>query len=112
MNYEVAHATLAELGRKSGRVFSNDLIVEAVKKLGKNATISSQWNFIDKYPKGHRDVLKNITTYHPARFQAAWKDGKTYMAFVRGHVLAIIDGVTHDWSNCRALRIHTIYEIN
>ena len=107
--YEQAHAVLKELGRKPGKGATLPTIMRAVRALGKQTSIVGRREFISKYPAGHRDVLKNITTHHPARFHDVWKDGKTYLAFTRGHVLAIIDGVNHDHTVGSAKRIKTLH---
>lgn len=66
--------------------------------------------FIQHHPKAHH-VLKGLTTHHPERFNNVWKNGKRYLAFTRGHVAAIIDGTTVDWTKGRAMRIYSLYEI-
>lgn len=40
--------------------------------------------FIDKYPKGHCDVLKNVTTHHPRRFSDVWAEGTFILVPVNG----------------------------
>lgn len=35
----------------------------------------------------------------------------TYLVQVRGHVLAVVDGVVNDWSKDRALRVRTVYKV-
>jgi hypothetical protein len=111
VEYEVAHRELASNGRVNGRGAYTNQILKAIAGLGFKAEHQNHWNFIDKYPKGHRDVLRNVTTHHPARFNNVWADGNTYVMFTKGHVLTIINGVNHDWTNGRPVRATSIYKI-
>ena len=110
VSYDVAHATMAELGRKAGRGASTSSIEQAVLKLGKTLEPVNPKNIIAQYPGVHKN-LQNVTTHHPARFNEVWKNGGTYLAYIRGHVLAIVDGVVHDWTVGKAKRIYRIREV-
>lgn len=110
VSYDVAHAKMAELGRKSGRGASTTSIELAVIALGKKVEPVNPKHVIKQYPGVHKN-LQNVTTHHPARFPDVWKDGKTYLAYIRGHVLAIVDGVVHDWTVGRAKRVYRIREV-
>ena len=109
--YEKVRTLMAELGRKNGRGTNIAITKEALAMLGKTNERVSALDFISKYPAGHRDILKNVTSYHPARFPEAWKDGKRYLMFTSGHVLAVVDGVAHDWTASKAKRARFIWEI-
>lgn len=111
VEYEVAHRAMAAHGRVNGRGARHGEIIKAVAALGFKAEHQNYWNFIDKYPKGHREVLRNVTTHHPARFNKVWADGNTYLMFTKGHVLTVINGTNHDWTNGRAMRAVSIYKV-
>lgn len=66
---------------------------------------------IASYPKPHCDVLKNVTTHHARRFPGSFDPAKRYLAHVRGHVAAIINGEVQDWSINNSLRIYKLEEI-
>jgi len=112
ITYAEAHALLKSLGRKDRQGCRMRTMLEDI---GRSLSITfvelKKTSIIAKYPKGHCDVLKNLTTHHPARFNNVWKDGKSYLAFTRGHVAAIIDGKTHDWTEGKACRIISIFEV-
>ena len=65
--------------------------------------------FLDKLPKGV--IAENITTHHPERFPAAWADGKTYLLTTRNHILCIKNGINHDWSKGKSLRVIFVEEV-
>jgi len=109
--YEVAHRALASNGRRKGRGAYTQDILKAIADLGFKAERVSIQGFIDQYPKGHRDVLRNVTTHHPARFNNVWADGNTYLMFTKRHVLTVINGTNHDWTNGRAMRAISVYKI-
>jgi hypothetical protein len=115
VSYEAAFAALKAEGRVDGHGASISKIGRAINKLGKHADMLTETNlrveFISKYPGCH-STLKSATSHHPARFPKAWKNGRTYLAWSRYHAFAIIDGVTHDWSANRSLRIEGMFEIN
>lgn len=111
VEYVVAHKALADNGRRERKGAYTQEILNAVKDLGYKAESVMPMDFIRQYPKGHRDVLRSVTTHHPARFNSVWADGNTYLVFTRGHVLTVINGVNHDWTNGRAKRASLIYKI-
>jgi hypothetical protein len=111
VSYEVAHAACAAEGRKPGKGMGTDHILRVVAKLGKRPTqVNVGQRFIENYPAAHK-ILRSVTTHHPDRFNKVWADGKTYLMFVSGHVLAIINGVNHDWSRGKARRAIFVYEV-
>lgn len=110
VSYDVAHAEMQKQGRKQGRGASTASIELACIALGKQLNPVSPRHKIAAYPGVHKN-LQNVTTHHPARFPDVWKDGKTYLAYIRGHVLAIVDGVVHDWTVGRAYRVQRILEV-
>lgn len=111
VSYEVAHATLKQLGRKDQKGTTISLICNALRALGFQYESVSRKNVISNYPAGHRDVLKNITTHHPERFNKVWKDGFNYLFFTSGHVLAVLDGTNVGHTKGRAVRVEMIYKV-
>lgn len=111
LDYELAHAALAYEGRETGNGTQTVQIESALKKLGFEIQTRDRFDFIRRYHGFHADVLKNVTTHHPERFPAVWKDGKKYLFFTKNHVAAIVDGVNHDWTKGEAKRVQTIWEV-
>lgn len=109
VDYLTAHSKLSDLGRKKGAPTKNAHLRQAVKDLGFTLKPVHRHQIISQYPGNHKNK-KNITTHHPARFPAPWR-GKTFMAFTKGHVLAIVDGKVHDWTSLKSLYIISLYEV-
>lgn len=109
IEYKQAHAILKQLGRKDGKGTYRAMTKEAIGWFATLVKVDVN-SIINKYPGCHRN-LKSITTHHMARFNDVWKDGKTYIAFTRHHVLAIKDGRNHDWTEGRSKQIRDIYEV-
>lgn len=114
VSYEEAHKALADAGRKDcdGTYFADT--EKALKHFGfKVVRLSNEdiKNIISQYPGHHAHALKSITSYHPARFNSVWKNGKKYLMRTNSHILAIIDGTAHDWSAGSALRCSWLYEV-
>lgn len=110
LTYEVVHAMLKNAGRKERGGFRLRYKLDNIlPQIGIKATKVDQRTIIDQYPGCHKN-LKSITSHHPDRFNAVWPEG-TYLMFTDGHVLAIKDGVNHDWSKGRALRCEALYKI-
>lgn len=108
--YADAHATLQQLGRNNGRgVYFNSIMNEAFKRHGCRLTRVNMLDTIATYPGVH-SKLKSLTTHHPDRFKAQWPAG-TFIMFTSGHVLAIKDGVNHDWTRGRAKRAVSLWRV-
>ena len=75
--YDDAHAAFAKHGRKSGRKTPTSVTAKVVK---------------DFFP--HAQSVKGGITLN--RFVAAYPVGH-FVVHVRGHALAVCDGVVHDW---------------
>jgi hypothetical protein len=112
VTYAEAHAALASFGREKGRGLTTKAMLNAIKSLGKSVEFIPSKKFISLYPKGHRDVLKHVTTHHPERFNDVWADGKSYLIFTIDHVAAIVNGVNHDWTKSSAKRAREIYLVS
>lgn len=109
-SYEAALALTKKFGRKSNAGLGSTAIIAAIKETGAHLTKVDPGRIISKYPGVHSN-LKHITSRHPSRFHEVWKNGKTYIAFVRKHCFAIIDGENHDWSANRSKHVEELYEI-
>lgn len=108
--YDVAHETLERLGRKRGRGFHTFQMVEAARKMGFKVENVPMNEMIQQYPGVHKG-LRSVTSHHPDRFNKVWADGRNYWLRSNGHVLAIVNGVTIDWSRGKALRGKTLYRL-
>jgi hypothetical protein len=114
VNYLTALDACRHLGRKPRRGMKTFDILAAVRMLGKAPIAVPAAEFIRRYgwklgSEGGRS--HRVTSHQPARFPKAWKDGNTYLLFTATHVLAVVDGVTHDWSVNKSLRVIAIYKI-
>ena len=109
--YDEVHAMFKAEGRRDARGTPTTITGLVLKQLGLRLEKRNPLEFIGQYPASHARVLKSVTTHHPDRFPAAWKNGKTYLMFTPGHVLAIVNGVNHDWTRGRALRAIAIFEV-
>lgn len=104
------HRALKSRGRRDNRGATLWQMKLACKDLGFEMEAVANKNFLDKYPKSGKN-LKNITTNHPEKFNKVWKDGKNYIFSTAKHVAAVIDGVNHDWTVGRYLRVQTVFEV-
>ncbi len=103
---------LSDLGRVKRRGVPNNMILAALRKLGFFCAEVNPKSIIDTFPKPHCTALKNLTTHHPRRFPGSFDPGKKYLAFVPGHVLAIMDGKVHDHSVNNSFRIYSLLEVH
>lgn len=106
ISYEEAIALAAKFGRKARHGMQTPAINEAIISIGFKVTKVDPKTFISRY---NRKNIKNVSTFHPERFPEVWKDGKTYLFYVKGHVAAIIDGVNHDWTEGKSKHAKHIY---
>lgn len=109
--YDKVHAMFAAKGRKNRRGVNTAIIEEVMNELGYDLVVQPRKKFIDLYPAPHCNVLRSVTTHHPARFNKVWADGKTYLFSVTGHILAVVNGVNHDWTKGKAKRVRLVYEV-
>jgi len=111
ISYDKAHEIYKSLGRKNRCGAPRFMTFEAITKAGKNfEKINIKEFILSKYPKC-RHSLKTVTTKHPSVYKKIWQDGNNYLMFVRGHVLAIVNGETLDWSETRSLRANCLLKI-
>lgn len=104
-NYVAMHSLMASLGRKPRCGTHDNITKDALARYGKKMVNISPESFLTRYPQPHARVLKSVTTHHMARFNKVWADGKTYLVWTSGHILAVVNGVNHDWSRGRAARV-------
>ncbi len=109
--YDEVHALFKTAGRGDARRTPTSITWDVLKQLGFRTEQRFSQHFIAQYPGSHARVLKSVTTHHPDRFPGAWKNGKTYLMFTPGHILAVVDGVNHDWTRGKALRAQIIFEV-
>ena len=112
VQYRTAHDHFAANGRQPRRGTFRTAITLAklANAIGMKMTRVNPQDFIDQYPKAHR-ILRNVTTHHPKRFNKVWADGHTYIVFSRGHVGVVKNGVNHDWTVGRAMRVIDIWRV-
>ena len=94
--YKVAHKALANLGRRNRRGTLNSTIHTAIKQLGFNLECIT-----------FKVKAKTVTTLAADR---AVKDG-FFVAFVRGHIAAIVNGQIEDWTEGKRHRVRLVYKI-
>jgi hypothetical protein len=110
-SYDEIHAMFKAEGRRDARGTPTTITWAVLKQLGFRTEYRAAREFIAQYPGSHATALKSVTTHHPDRFKGVWANGKTYLMFTPGHILAIVNGVNHDWTRGRALRATGIYEV-
>lgn len=111
VDYETARTTLAKVGRQPGRGANGLQIKTAIFQLGFKAIDVDLSKFTAATKTVYNYNVNQPTTKHMAKFPKVWRDGKTYLVFVRGHVAAVVNGDLIDWSGKTALRISHVYEI-
>lgn len=109
--YDEVHAMFKAEGRRDAARTPTTITWAVLQRLGFRAEYLPATDFIRRYPGSHASALRSVTTHHPDRFPQVWRDGATYLMFTPGHVLAIVNGVNHDWTRGRALRAHSIYRV-
>ena len=110
-SYDYVHGLFAAAGRKTGKGTRTSITNCVVAQLGLKLEDVPSQHFLDRYPPAHRKALRNVTTHHADRFPAAWADGHTYVLFTTGHMLAVVNGVNHDWTRGNALRVKRICRV-
>ena len=91
--YIKAHTVLQKMGRKNRKGCMPYQILASVKEMGFSY-------------KDCGRLAKTVTT-----LEAAVSPSKRYMCFVKGHVLAIINGKIEDWTEGRRYHVQTVMEI-
>jgi hypothetical protein len=109
--YDEIRAMFEAQGRHAGCGTPIWVTWSVLERLGFRAERRDARDFIAQYPGAHAAALKSVTTHHPDRFKSVWANGKTYLMLTPGHILAVVNGVNHDWTRGRALRAIAIYEV-
>ena len=110
VSYEEALKVLTANGRKPGRGTWHTTIHNSVKELGFRMEAVEADSFVQRYPAPHNN-LRGVTSHHPRRFPAVWKDGCTYLCASVDHIWCVKDGQNVDWSINRVLRVKRIWRI-
>lgn len=105
--YSEAHLLAQQFGRDDRKAMYQKDICRAIRGKGWNVSRRYLVSFKRCYPR----KVENVTTYHPKRFPEVWDNGRKYIAFTDGHVLAIVDGAALDWTADRSIRVKEIYEV-
>lgn len=112
ISYEVAQATLAEMGRKKGEGAISAHVKMAIRHHGFNIVYLSPAKIIALYPHPH-NTLQNVTTRHPQRFKKVWAEKLPERVIIEtaDHVVAVVDGRVHDWAMNHALRATGVWAL-
>lgn len=108
-DYGTVRVLMRKHGRKDGSGSPIEAMQATIRELGFECELYDFDQIIARYPAPH-NKLRSVTTHHPVRFAKVWPKG-TFLLFSRGHVACIKDGVTHDWSQGRALRSQQMWKI-
>lgn len=113
--YHTCHAALKEAGRKDRRgAYASDYITAlkalgfAVRRWTSAEMVAMSRSYWDVYGKN----VAGLTSHHPRRFPKCW-EGKGPLLFrSRGHLAGVdANGVVHDWSINRSLRLIDVYSV-
>src|SRR5690606_23917614 len=103
---------LKKLGRKDKGATPVYVSEQAINQLGfkiRKWSFAERRGMIETYPSPHNG-LRSITTHHLRRFPQAWAGCHPNMIWITArHMLAVKDGVVHDWSINRVLRVWNIW---
>jgi hypothetical protein len=108
---EEVQAIMEVKGRKKGKPTYPTTEENTLDELGFKMKRVDIQEILYSLPRPHCDVLKNLTTHHPRRFPGCIDPEKRYLAFVRGHVLAIVGGEVQDWTINNSLRIYKLAQV-
>ena len=109
--YPEVHAYMEQKGRKDRRGTTDGVINSTLTHFGFKVAYVNYSSLMELRPKGHREVLKNLTTHHPDRFPGVFDPKKTYLLYARHHVLCVKGGVNHDWTRGKSRRVLSVYEV-
>jgi len=91
--YIKAHTMMQKMGRKNRKGCMPHEILASIKEMGFSY-------------KDCGRLSKTVTT-----LEAAVSPSKRYICFVRGHVLAVVNGKIEDWTEGRKYRVQTVIEV-
>ena len=106
--YQDAYRLCENKGRKLGRGLCTYSILEILDEQGVNYTKVNKDEVLATVDRPNYRV-KTLTTNNFKMADIYSKN--TYLVFVNGHVAAVKNGVTHDWSENRAKKIKLIYQL-
>ena len=119
--YEYAHEALREAGRRDRGTVPNWVILQAINSIG--GTIGKSYIFeLEKNSDGRKtgevvnpdgQVVRYIVNHAvTCRTIEKYADpDKRYLVFVRGHVLAVVDGKVQDWTEGRRFVVRSMMEV-
>ncbi len=95
--YATAHALFEKAGRRKGGRTPRHMTEEVLDALG--------FEWVKFKPR-----QKNGSGYTPKTIGAACRGGH-YMAYVKSHVLAVVNGEVQDWTKNRTHRVKYVWRI-
>jgi hypothetical protein len=98
LSYKKAHDLMAAYGRKNRQGANNFAILQAARSLGFEITAVNNL------------VQGNGCGYTVTTIGEKCKSGY-YLAFVRGHVLGVVNGEIYDWTEGRRHRVNEVYKV-
>jgi len=108
---EVAKAFETLTNRKKRKGTRPDFIRDVLDHFGYRLKRLNIDDVLASYPARWVGAFKFVTSHHPDRIPAFWKNGKSYLALTSKarHAFAIVDGVNHDWTKARSLRVAYLF---
>lgn len=109
--FNVINKLFEKHGRKKRQGTYGRITHAVMNELGYKLVYINPRKFLDSYPEVHKRALKNVTNHHPDRFPNVWKNGKNYFFYNTQHVLAVVDGVVHDYTRATRKQVYKIEEV-
>lgn len=113
--YATCHAALLAEGRKPGRGTYANQYTAALEALGFTVR---EWSYAEMCAMSrsfwdiYRKQVAGTTTHSPRRFPKCFEGKGPLLLRCKGHVAGMdANGVVHDWSINRSLRVHTIVSV-
>jgi len=104
VSYEAAHKALAKQGRRCGRGTSPFMTFAALHGFGKTTEMHPGRSFA---PRGRKTFTVSMLARMGSQFEGTW------LARVKGHIFAVIDGEIIDWIGEDSRRqIHTMVKVS
>lgn len=101
ISFGKARMKLSEMGRQHRRGSITPWINSVIQKRGYNL----------EFMQSDYAVWKNEFEGHHVKTMPKKLPKGDYLIYVRGHVLAMVDGKINDWSEDRALRVKSVYKV-
>ena len=106
LDYKKAYRLCAKYGRKHGKGMCTYDILALVRDNGANAQSVDRAKVLATVDRPNYRV-KTLTTNN-FKMSKYYNKGR-YLVFVNGHVAAVRNGVTHDWSANKAKKIQLLF---